>query len=74
VRVTGDEQGVRFLKQMYAEERAEAMAYLYGTKKRGVAYFRALKGMQYLLYEIRYQDGDVYHVSLFQEGSTTEVT
>jgi hypothetical protein len=27
-----------------------------------------------LLYEIRYQDGDVYHVSLFQEGSTTEVT
>jgi hypothetical protein len=73
VRVTGDEQGVRFLKHMYMQEREEAMAYLYGTKKRSV-YFRAIKGNNYLLYEIRYQEGDVYHVSLFQEGSLTEVS
>ncbi len=74
MRVTGDEEGVRYLQQMYVRDKKNAMGYLRGGKQRGVAYFRAVKGERYILYEIRYKDGDVYHVSRFQEGSRTQPT
>jgi hypothetical protein len=69
MKVTGDEKGVRFLKQMYMEDQKDALGYLNHAKKRGVAYFRSLTPPKsYSLWEIRCTDGQTYNVAKFQEG------
>lgn len=69
MKVTGDEKGVRCLKQMYMEDQKDAMAYLNHAKKRGIAYFRVTIPNGYVLFEIRCSDGQTYNVTKFQEGS-----
>lgn len=68
MKVTGDEKGVRFLKSMYMQNQKDTMGYINHAKKRGVAYFRAVQGKGYVLYEIRCSDGKTYNVTKFQEG------
>ena len=69
MKVTGDEKGVRYLKQIYMEDQKDAMGYLNHAKKRGISYFRVTVPNGYILYEIRCTDGHTYNVLKFQEGS-----
>ena len=69
MRITGDEGGVRALKLLYTKEKQTMLGYLQAAKRRGVAFYRTTNSNRYLLYEIRYETGDTFAVSKFQEGS-----